>query len=203
MVFRRSGKAPRIDSTARVAESAHIIGDVTIQGGCYIDHHVVIESAGPPIEIGHGVIIFAGSVVRSVGGQSRPPFAVAIGNRTLIAPHCTITGCHIGRHCYVATAAIVLQGATVGDHSRLGIASIVHAKATLPNGTRVGMRHIAVPTRDGFMSTAAIDRAREAVGAADFFESAFGLEETDPVSLHERVMTQLLNEVHAWDDRPL
>jgi carbonic anhydrase/acetyltransferase-like protein (isoleucine patch superfamily) len=203
MLVERNGKAPRVDSTTRVADSARIVGNVTIGPRCYIDHQVVIESAGPPVHIGEGVIIFPGSVVRSVGGRSRPAFDVVVGDWTLIAPHSTVTGCHIGSYCYVATAAIVLQGASVGDYSRLGVGSIVHAKTALPEGTRVGMRHVAAPRREGFISTADIEEARQAVGAAGFFETAFGLEETDSADLHERVMRRLLDEVHAWEDRPL
>ena len=202
MLIARNGKAPRVSPTSRVADSARIVGDVTIGPGCFIDHQVVIESAGPPIDIAESVIVFAASVIRSVGGRSRPAFDVVIGARTLIAPHCTVTGCRIGRYCYVATAAIVLQGTTVGDHSRLGVSSIVHVKTTLPEHTRVGMRHVAVPTPHGFISTADVEVARQAVGAAGFFEAAFGLE-ADAASLREEVITRLLEEVHGWDDRAL
>jgi hypothetical protein len=114
-----------------------------------------------------------------------------------------VSGCHIGSYCYVATAAIVLQGASVGSYSRLGVGSIVHAKTALPKGTRVGMRHVAAPGPAGFVSTADVEVARQAVGAAGFFETAFGLDETDSADMHERVMRRLLDEVHAWEDRPL
>lgn len=202
MLIARNGKAPRVSSTAKVADSACIVGDVTIGPGCFIDHQVVIESAGPPIDIAESVIIFSASVIRSVGGRSRPAYDVAIGARTLIAPHGTVTGCRIGRYCYLATAAIVLQGATVGDHSRLGVGSIVHVKTTLPERTRVGMRHVAVPAPDGFISTADVELARQAVGAAGFFEAAFGVE-AHAASLHEEIITRLLEEVHGWNDRVL
>jgi hypothetical protein len=65
------------------------------------------------------------------------------------------------------------------------------------------MRHVAVPTSDGFLSTADVERAREAVTAIDFFETVFGADEDDQASLHAQVMTTLLDEVHAWQDEPL
>jgi carbonic anhydrase/acetyltransferase-like protein (isoleucine patch superfamily) len=85
MFIARNGKAPRIDPTARVAASAQIVGDVTIGSRCYVDHNVVISS-GPAIAISPEVIVYAGSVIRSVGGRARPPFAVTIGARTLVSP---------------------------------------------------------------------------------------------------------------------
>ena len=200
MIIARTGKNPWIAGTATIAASASIIGDVRIGNRCYIDHHVVIESAGPSIDVGDEVIVFAGTVIRSVGGSSRPPFPIAIGSRTVVAPHCTLTGCRIGHHCYVATASIVLQGAVIGDASRIGVGAIVHAKTLLPHRARVGMRHMAVPRPGGFISTADVDVARQAVGDAAFFETAFGLDDTDQAALHEHVIDKLLEEVHGWRD---
>ena len=67
----------------------------------------------------------------------------------------------------------------------------------MPAGARVGVRHVAVPTGDGFMSTADVEAARAAVADLDFFDVAFGAREDDQVALHERVVAQLLDEVHA------
>jgi carbonic anhydrase/acetyltransferase-like protein (isoleucine patch superfamily) len=203
MLFDRNGKRPRVHATAKIAASAHLVGDITIGQNCYVDHNVVIESAGPAIHIQDNTIILAGSVIRSVGGESRPAYRVDIGAGTLISPHCTLAGCRIGDYCYVATAAVVLQGARIGDHSRIGIGAIVHAKAELPPRSRVGMRNICVPTHDGVLTTADVEAARKAVEGADFFDTAFGVSETDQTSLHEQVTAKLLEEVHAWHDETI
>jgi carbonic anhydrase/acetyltransferase-like protein (isoleucine patch superfamily) len=89
MLVTRSGNTPRIAGTATVAASAIIVGDVTVRG-CYVDHGVIIESSGPPITISHDVAIFAGAVLRSVGGESRPAFPLNVGDRTLIGPQCSL-----------------------------------------------------------------------------------------------------------------
>jgi carbonic anhydrase/acetyltransferase-like protein (isoleucine patch superfamily) len=114
---------------------------------------------------------------------------------------CSSRGTERPRRCYVATAAIVLQGAVVGDDVRVGAGAIVHATTAVADGARVGMRHVAVPTPDGFLSTADVERAREAIAAVDFFETAFGAEDEDQARLHEQVMTTLLDEVHGWEDQ--
>jgi hypothetical protein len=67
----------------------------------------------------------------------------------------------------------------------------------VPAGARVGMRHVAVPTDDGFVSTADVEVARAAVAELDFFDVAFGAGEDYQAALHERVVAQLLDEVHA------
>jgi carbonic anhydrase/acetyltransferase-like protein (isoleucine patch superfamily) len=203
MLVARNGKQPHIHRDAKIASSAQIIGDVTIGSRCYVDHNVTIESSGPSIEIGDEVIVFAGSVIRSVGGASRPAFPVAIGSGTLVAPLCALTGCRVGINCYLATNVVVLQGALIGDHTRVGVGAIVHAKTALPARSRIGLRHIAAPTKDGFVSTPDLNAARDAVAAMGFFEAAFGAHEGDQARLHDRVIAQLLEEVHGWDDHPM
>jgi carbonic anhydrase/acetyltransferase-like protein (isoleucine patch superfamily) len=200
MLFERNGERPRIDPGAAVAESASIVGAVAIGPGCYIDHNVVIESSGPPVTLENDVVVFAWSVLRSVGGYSRPGYAVSVGARTLVAPQCTFSGCRIGSNCYVATGVIVLQGAAVGEACRLGVGAIVHAGTTLPDLARVGMRHVTVPDGDGFVSTADIERTRELLATADFFDYAFATSESDQATLHRDVIERLLTEVHSWHD---
>jgi carbonic anhydrase/acetyltransferase-like protein (isoleucine patch superfamily) len=202
VLIARNGEAPQVASDARIAATAQIIGNVRVGARAYVDHGVVIESSGAPIEIADEAVLFAGAIVRSVGGLSRPAFAVHIGARTLVSPSCVLTGCRVGRNCYVATGAIVLQGASIGDDARIGAGSIVHATAALPDHARVGMRHVAVRMADGFLSTPDVEAAREAVAELNFFETAFGAGAADQATLHEQVMTTLLDEVHGWRDEP-
>jgi carbonic anhydrase/acetyltransferase-like protein (isoleucine patch superfamily) len=203
MLIARDGDRPRVHPQARIAASATVVGNVEVGARAYIDHGVVVASTGPPVEIAEEAIVLAAAVVRSVGGRSRPAAPVRIGARTLVSPLCVLTGCRIGRGCYVATGATVLQGAELGDHVRVGAGAIVHATTRLPDRARVGMRHVAVPTAEGYLSTADVEAARAAVAAADFFETAFGTAEDDQASLHEQVVSALLEEVHGWRDEAI
>ena len=203
MLIGRNGTAPRAHPSATIASSATVVGNVEIGPRAYVDHGVVVESSGPPVEIGEEVIVFAGAIIRSVGGTSRPAFPVRIGKRTMVSPLCVLTGCEVGSNCYVATGAIVLQGASVGDHARVGAGAIVHATTVLPERMRVGMRHLAVPTADGFLTTSDVEQARELLAGTDFFETAFGAAADDQAELHTQVMSTLLEEVHDWQDESI
>jgi carbonic anhydrase/acetyltransferase-like protein (isoleucine patch superfamily) len=203
MLIARNGEAPRVHPEAKIAVSATIVGNVRIGARAYVDHRALVESSGPPVDIGEQAVVFAGAVLRSVGGASRPAFPVRVGARTLVSPLCVLTGCQVGVGCYLATGAVVLQGAAIGDNVRIGAGAIVHAATVLPDGSRIGMRHIAVPTSHGFLSTADIKTAREAVAAVDFFALAFDAAEEEQASLHEQVLAALLEEVHSWRDEPL
>jgi carbonic anhydrase/acetyltransferase-like protein (isoleucine patch superfamily) len=141
VLFSRNGLKPALDATASVAPSASIVGNVIIGAGCYIGHGAVVESSGPAVELEAGVLVMANTVIRSTGGRHRPEFPVTIGANSLVGPQSALIGCRIGADCYVATAAIVFQGAEVGDGTRVGAGSIVHAGALLPPTSRVPARH--------------------------------------------------------------
>ncbi len=200
MLFSRNDMTPSVDASATVAPSASVVGNVTIGAGCYVDYGAVVESSGPPVALGDGVLVMANAVIRSTGGSRRPPFPVTIGANTLVGPQSTLIGCRIGADCYVATAVIVFQGADVGDGSRLGAGAIVHARAVLPPASRVGFRHIAAPDGSGVRVTSDIDEARALVGPADFFGNVFDVHEADAVTLHRRVIELLQREVSEWHD---
>jgi carbonic anhydrase/acetyltransferase-like protein (isoleucine patch superfamily) len=202
MLVQRNGHSPQVHRDAEIAVTATVVGNVQIGARAYIDHNAVIASSGPPIVIGEETVVFAGALIRSVGGSSRPALPVEIGQRTLVSPLCVLTGCEVGRNCYVATAATLLQGAVLGDHVRVGAGAIVHAATVLPDGARVGMRHVAVPVPDGYVTTADVEVARQVVAGMDFFDRAFGAREDDQEQLHEHVMSTLLDEVHGWQDDP-
>jgi carbonic anhydrase/acetyltransferase-like protein (isoleucine patch superfamily) len=199
----RNGQEPRVHPAATVSLSAQVIGNVEIAERCYVDAGAVVASSGPPVVLSSEVIVFAGAVIRSTGGESRPAFPVRVGARTLVSPRCILSGCQTGRRCYLATAAILLQGAVLGDDVRVGVDAIVHAKTHIPDTTRIGMRHMAVPTSEGFVTTANVEEARQLVGAIDFFGEVFGAERMEQLELHDQVMTTLLEEVHSWRDEPL
>jgi carbonic anhydrase/acetyltransferase-like protein (isoleucine patch superfamily) len=204
MLFARNGVAPKVDSTARIAPTASIVGDVALAANSYIDYGVVIASSGPPVVLSEGVSVLANAVIRSVGGHGRPAFPVRIGADTIVAPQVALAGCEIEERCYIATGVVVLQGARVGRGSRLAVGSVVHAGSVLEPASRVGLHCVAVPDgENGALITADIELAREAIARADFFGRSFGLEQLDQERLHVEAAARLRAEAAAWTDAPV
>jgi carbonic anhydrase/acetyltransferase-like protein (isoleucine patch superfamily) len=203
VLIARNGVRPEISPEARVAPTAIVVGNVVVGPGSYLDHGVLIESSGPPVVLGGRVAVMANAVIRSIGGTARPEHPVDVGAGTLIGPQSTLLGCRIGADSYVATGVIVFQGAVVGPGSRLGAGAIVHTGTELPPESRVGLRSIAVASKDGPVITSDIDRARELVGASDFFRRAFGVAAENQIELHRAVLEHLHAEVDSWRDELL
>jgi carbonic anhydrase/acetyltransferase-like protein (isoleucine patch superfamily) len=202
MLVERNGAVPQVDPGASVAPTAVVVGDVAVGDGCYVGHGVVIESGGPPVRLEEDVVVMANTVIRSLGGRSRPGFSVHVGARTLVGPLCALAGCRLAEDCYVATAVMVFQGAEVGAASRLGAGSIVHVRTQLPPGSRVGLRQMAVAGPDRPLITSDVEAARDALATADFFGEVFGMSEDDQEQLHRRAAATLRSEALAWRDTP-
>jgi len=87
MILASGGKKPKIHSTAYVAPTATISGDVTIDAGCAILHGAIITAEGAPLSIGKDCVVAENAVVKSVA-----KFAVKIGDECLLGPHATVVG---------------------------------------------------------------------------------------------------------------
>jgi len=190
-------REPVVAPDAFVASSAVLVGDVRIGPAAVIDHGALIVSTGAPVELGARVAVMPGAVIRSTGGDQRPPYPVRIGDDCLIGPQAALAGCTLGAAVYVATQVMVFHGAIVGDGCRLGAGSIVHTGARLPGRTRVGMRQFAVPGPDGTaVVTSDLDEARELLAAADFFGKVFAEQApADLIELHQRSTAAVAAEI--------
>jgi carbonic anhydrase/acetyltransferase-like protein (isoleucine patch superfamily) len=197
----RNGARPRIGAGARIASTAQLVGDVRVGEGCVVDYGAVIASSGPPVVLGRGVVVMTNAVIRSVGGDRRPAFPVAIGDESLVGPLAALAGCTIGEGCYLATGVMVFHGASVGAGSRLGAGSIVHTGASVPAESRVGMRQYAVAGAGGTaVVTADLAEARELLAEADFFARAFAVDEPSLEALHRRATATLRAEAAGFSD---
>ena len=188
---------PVVAPDAFIASSAVLAGDVRVGPAAMVDHGALIISTGAPVELGARVAVMPGAVIRSTGGDQRPPHPVTIGDDCLIGPQAALAGCTLGAAVYVATQVMVFHGAVVGDGCRLGAGSIVHTGARLPDQTRVGMRQFAVPGPGGTaVVTSDVDEARELLAAADFSGKVFA-EETpaDLIGLHQRSTAAVAAEI--------
>lgn len=192
-----SHRDPVVAPDAFVASSAVLVGDVRVGPASVIDHGALIVSTGAPVELGARVAVMPGAVIRSTGGDERPPHPVKIGDDCLIGPQAALAGCVLGAAVYVATQVMVFHGAIIGDGCRLGAGSIVHTGTRLPVRARVGMRQFAVPGPDGAaVVTSDLNQARELLAAADFFGKVFAEEApTDLIELHQRSAAAVAAEI--------
>jgi carbonic anhydrase/acetyltransferase-like protein (isoleucine patch superfamily) len=81
MLIEHSGKRPVIDSTARIAPTAVICGDVTVGPGTSVGFGAVLTAESGPIIVGRECVIMENAIIR---GTRRHP--ATIGDHVLIGP---------------------------------------------------------------------------------------------------------------------
>ena len=196
MIFSSGTKKPKIHSSAYVAPTATVGGDVTIEAGCAILHGAVITAEGAPIAIGAGCVIMEQAVVKSSGGSALN-FPVRIGESCIVGPHAYVVGATIAAGCFIAGGARIFNGAQIGERSSIALGAIVHISTVLEAGARVPMQHIAYGNPAQILPP---DRAPEIHDRLAFFETVFNLEAGDDVRAQAAsAYARFLRKTHAQD----
>jgi carbonic anhydrase/acetyltransferase-like protein (isoleucine patch superfamily) len=139
MLLAHLGQSPRVESSAYIAPSATVCGDVAIGAHCRIMHGASIVAEGSRIEIGDYCIIMENAVVRSTGRHS-----TRVGRHCLVGPTAHLVGCIVEDEVFIATGAAVFHGARLGKGSEVRINGIVHLRSVVPPGETVPIGWVAV-----------------------------------------------------------
>ena len=129
MIKGYDGIEPKIDKTAFIAESADIIGKVTIEEIANIWYGTVLRADDNYITVGENTNIQDGSVV-----HISEKFPTIIGNNVTVGHKSIIHGCEIGDNTLIGMGSIVLDGAKVGEFTLLGAGSLVPPGKEIPSG---------------------------------------------------------------------
>jgi carbonic anhydrase/acetyltransferase-like protein (isoleucine patch superfamily) len=178
MILSSGTKRPKIHSSAYVAPTATIAGDVTIGAGCAVLHGAVVTAEGAPVTLGADTVIMENAVLRASGGTALQ-FPLSIGKRCIVGPHAYLVGATIEDGCFLAAGARVFN------------------KARLAAGSSVPMHHLVYGDPATICS---FDRAAEVLENVDFYADVFNLEPGDDV--HARAAetyAKFLRKTHAQD----
>jgi carbonic anhydrase/acetyltransferase-like protein (isoleucine patch superfamily) len=196
MILSSGTKKPKIHSSAYVAPSATISGDVTIGPGCAVLHGAVLVSEGAPLTIGAQSVVMENAVLKASGGTALQ-FPLSVGERCIIGPQAYVVGATVGNGCFIASGAKIFNGAILEDASGVALGGIVHVKSRLPKGGSVPMQHIAV----GNPATIyAPEKAPELRDKINFYADVFNLEAGDDVRARAaETYAKFLRKTHAQD----
>jgi len=139
MEIRHRDATPLIDRNAYIASTAVLSGRVRIGAGSAVLHGAVLTDDGGPVEIGINTVIMEHAVVR---GTRRHP--VTVGDHVLAGPHSYLSGCTVGDEVFIATGAMVFNGAQMGRASSVALGGAVHIGCVVPPETRIPIGWVAV-----------------------------------------------------------
>jgi len=125
-------RRPRLPSSAFIAPSADVIGDVTLGEQASIWYQAVVRGDINRIVIGPRSNIQDGAVVHLADD-----FPALIGELVTVGHKAIVHACTIHDEVLVGMGAIILDGAEIGARSIIGAGAVVTGGTKIPPGSLV------------------------------------------------------------------
>ena len=172
MQIEHQGRRPSVDATAWVAPTAVVSGAVTIGPRVRVLHGAVLTAeGGAELFVGAESVIMEQAVLRAAGR-----FPLRLGEQVLVGPHAYLSGCTVGPRCFIATAAMVFNGASLGEACVVALDGKVHIDTELPAGMRVPIGYIAFGRPAKLYSPVQSPEVHDELNKVNFMRYVFGVD---------------------------
>lgn len=131
-VYELDGVAPRVDASAWIAESAEVIGHVTLGADASVWFGCVLRGDTEHMTVGEGSNIQDLSVLHADVGQP-----LTIGRHVTVGHKVMLHGCTIGDESLIGIGAVVLNGARIGKNCLVGAGALVTEGKEFPDGSLI------------------------------------------------------------------
>ena len=131
-IYRLGEHVPDVAPSAWVAESAQVIGQVTLAEDASVWYGAVLRGDNDRISVGRASNVQDGSVLHTDMG-----FPLAIGEGVIVGHLAMLHGCTIGDGTLVGIGAVVLNGARIGRQCIVGAGALVTEGKQFPDGVLI------------------------------------------------------------------
>lgn len=131
-IYRLGDAAPDIDPSAWIADTAVVIGHVTLGPGASVWYGAVLRADNEPIVIGARSNVQEGAVLHTDPG--RP---LRVGEGVTIGHQAMLHGCTVGDGSLIGIQAVLLNGATIGRGSIVGAGALVTEDKVFAEGSLI------------------------------------------------------------------
>lgn len=137
MIRSFQGMQPQIDSSAFIAETAVVIGDVTVGAESSIWYNVVARGDVNFIRIGARSNIQDLTMLHVTHKKHAddPGAPLVIGDDVTVGHSVTLHGCTIGNGAFIGMQAMVMDKAVVGEGALVGARALVTEGTIIPPHT--------------------------------------------------------------------
>lgn len=133
MIRSYCGIDPKFGAETFVAESAEVIGDVTIGSHSSVWFNATVRGDVNSITIGDSSNVQDNAVVHVTGGTG----PVRIGDSVTIGHNAVVHGCTLHDRILVGIGAIILDNAVVSSDCIIGAGALVTQRMEIPPGSMV------------------------------------------------------------------
>ena len=131
-IYELDGQAPQLAESAWVADSAQVIGAVTLGPDASVWFGTVVRGDTEEITIGAGSNIQDASVLHADHGMP-----LVVGERVTVGHQVMLHGCTIGDESLIGIGAVILNGAKIGKHCLVGAGALVTEGKEFPDGSMI------------------------------------------------------------------
>ena len=131
-IYELDGKSPTLGKNVYVADSAQVIGKVTLEENASVWFGTIIRGDSEHIRIGRNSNVQDASVLHADFGMP-----LAIGRHVTVGHQVMLHGCTIGDESLIGIGAIVLNGAKIGKNCLVGAGALVTEGKEFPDGSMI------------------------------------------------------------------
>lgn len=156
MIIRAIGeKVPAIHPTVRLAESAVVVGDVTLEEDANVWYGAVLRGDVGPIRIGRG-----SNLQDNVTAHCAAGIPTVVGKNVVVGHGAILHSCTVGDGCLIGMGAVLLDGCVIGAGSIIGAGAVVPpGKAIPPHSAVMGVPGRVVREVSGEEARATLENA--------------------------------------------
>jgi carbonic anhydrase/acetyltransferase-like protein (isoleucine patch superfamily) len=131
-IFQLGEHAPEIDPTAYVADTANVIGKVTLAANTTIWFGATLRGDNERITIGANSNVQEGTVMHTDMG-----YPLTIGQGVSIGHQAMLHGCSVGDGSLIGIQAVILNGAKIGNNCLVGAGALVTEGKEFPDNSLI------------------------------------------------------------------
>lgn len=131
-VYVLDGVVPQVAPSAWVADSAQVIGQVSLAQDASVWFGAVLRGDTAPISVGAGSNIQDGAVLHADVGQP-----LQIGAGVTVGHKVVLHGCTVGDDSLIGIGAVVLNGAKIGKGCLVGAGALVTEGKEFADGSLI------------------------------------------------------------------
>lgn len=131
-IYELDGHAPVLGDKAWVADSAQVIGKVTMEEGASVWFGTVVRGDSEHIHIGRNSNVQDASVLHADEGVP-----LTLGENVSVGHQVMLHGCTVGDGTLIGIGAVVLNHARIGKNCLVGAGSLVTEGKEFPDGSMI------------------------------------------------------------------
>ena len=131
-IYQLGEHAPEIDASAFVADTANLIGKVTLEANTSVWYGVTIRGDNERITIGENSNEQEGTVMHTDMG-----YPLTLGKGVTVGHQAMLHGCTVGDGSLIGIQAVILNGAKIGKGCLVGAGALVTEGKEFPDNSLI------------------------------------------------------------------